>query len=200
MIKTLKLGPLQTNCYIFYDENSKEAIVIDPAYKDNEILDFISKNKLKVKFIYLTHCHFDHIGGVMWLKEELKLAVATYKEEEENLKDEEINMSKSFTGEIIKIVPDKLFFDNDEFTVGNYLFRVIHTPGHTSGSSSLYTDGNLFSGDTVFKNSFGRCDLPTGNLMEIRKSIDKLSNLPPNTVVYPGHGDTTIVGELSHLL
>ena len=89
---------------------------------------------------------------------------------------------------------DKVFFENDEIEVGNLNFKVIHTPGHTSGSSCLYGDGMLISGDTLFKGTYGRCDLPTGNIQDIVKSIKmKLYELPSNTVVYPGHGETTTI-------
>ena len=195
MIKTISVGMMPTNCYIIYDEKLKEALVIDPGCEEEEIIEFIEKNELKVKYIYLTHCHFDHVLGAKWLKDKLGGLIACLDKEEGNIKNEDITMGKSLLMKSITVNPDKLFFENDEIQVGDITFKVIHTPGHTSGSSCLYGDGVLISGDTLFKGTYGRCDLPTGNVSEIVKSIKtKLFELPNNTVVYPGHGETTTIG------
>lgn len=194
MIKQIKVGALHTNCYIIYDNG--EALVIDPGYIDEKISDFIDENKLKLKLIYLTHCHFDHMLGALWLKEKYGVNIACIDKEVENLNDADINLSLRMTGKKLTIECDKSFCENDVINVGNLSFRVIHTPGHTSGSSSLYGDGILISGDTLFSDCFGRCDLPTSNFSQILKSVsEKLYVLPKDTVVYPGHGDTTTIGD-----
>lgn len=194
MIKQIKVGALHTNCYIIYDNG--EALVIDPGYIDEKISKFIDENKLKVKLIYLTHCHFDHMLGALWLKEMYGVDIACIDKETENLNNADVNLSLRMTGKKIAIKCDKSFCENDVINVGNLSFRVIHTPGHTSGSSSLYGDGILISGDTLFSDCFGRCDLPTSNFGQILKSVsEKLYVLPRETVVYPGHGDTTTIGE-----
>jgi len=195
MIKTIPVGMMPTNCYVVYDETLKEALVIDPGDESEEIVKFIEENELKVKYIYLTHCHFDHILGANGLKNRLNVSIACLDKEEENIKDEAVTMGKTILLKEITLIPDKVFFENDEIQVGNLNFKVIHTPGHTSGSSCLYGDGMLISGDTLFKGTYGRCDLPTGNIYEIMKSIKiKLFALPDDTAVYPGHGETTIIG------
>lgn len=192
MIKQIKVGALHTNCYIIYDNG--EALVIDPGYIDEKISDFIDENKLKLKLIYLTHCHFDHMLGALWLKEKYGVNIACIDKEVENLNDADVNLSLRMTGKKLTIECDKSFCENDVINVGNLSFRVIHTPGHTSGSSSLYGDGILISGDTLFSDCFGRCDLPTSNFSQILKSVsEKLYVLPKETVVYPGHGDTTTI-------
>ena len=194
MIKQIKVGALSTNCYIVYDND--EAIVIDPGYIDERITDFIDENKLRVKLIYLTHCHFDHILGAKWLKEKYDADIACIDKEADNVNDERVNLSLQMTGERFTIKCDKVFFENDEIEVGRLNFKVIHTPGHTSGGSTLYGEGILISGDTLFSDCFGRCDLPTSNISQIIKSIkEKLYVLPPETIVYPGHGDSTTVGK-----
>lgn len=194
MIKQIKVGALHTNCYIIYDNG--EALVIDPGYIDEKISDFIDENKLKLKLIYLTHCHFDHMLGALWLKEKYGVNIACIDKEVENLNDADVNLSLRMTGRKLTIECDKSFCENDVIDVGNLSFRVIHTPGHTSGSSSLYGDGILISGDTLFSDCFGRCDLPTSNFSQILKSVsEKLYVLPKDTVVYPGHGDTTTIGD-----
>lgn len=194
MIKEIKVGALNTNCYIIYDNG--EAIVVDPGYIDGKISNFIDENGLKVKFIYLTHCHFDHILGAKWLREKYNAPIVCIDKEKDNINDENVNLSLMMLGEKFTIECDKVFFENDEISVGNLNFRVIHTPGHTSGGSSLYGEGILISGDTLFSDCFGRCDLPTSNMSHIIKSIkEKLYVLPSETIVYPGHGESTTIGE-----
>ena len=195
MIKTISVGIMATNCYVVYDDELKKALIVDPGEESHEVLDFIKENKLKVEYIYLTHCHFDHILGAKWLKEQLGAQIACLDKEESNIKNEDITMGKTLLQKAITLIPDKVFFENDEIQVGNLNFKVIHTPGHTSGSSCLYGDRILISGDTLFKDTYGRCDLPTGNLSEIIKSIKtKLFELPSSTIVYPGHGESTTIG------
>jgi len=200
MIKRIIVGVLQTNCYIVFDENTKEAMVVDPGYEDEEIINFIEKEELKVKYIYLTHCHFDHMEGAEWLKNKTKSEILLLETEEENIKDENINLSKPLTGHGFSVVCDKLLFENDEIEIGKYNFRIIHTPGHTSGSSCLYDGEILISGDTIFSDTYGRVDLPTGNQNAIIKSIkNKLLLLPSETVVYPGHGECTTIQKFSEI-
>ena len=196
MIKKISVGVMmQTNCYILYDEGTKEAIVIDPGYEDKDITDFICENGLKVNLIYLTHCHFDHIFGVDWLKKCINVPVVCLAEEKENLMNEDINLGKAIIQKAVMVTPDKVVADGDKIDVGNLKFKVLHTPGHTSGSSSLYGGGILISGDTLFKGTYGRCDLPTGSLYEMTKTLkEKIFKLPDNTVVYPGHGEITTIG------
>jgi len=196
MIKSISVGFMATNCYVIYDNDYKEAMIIDPGYESEEIVKFINENELRTKYIYLTHCHFDHIMGATWLKEQLEVPIACLDKEEENCKDENVTMGKDALSSLITVAPDKVFFENDEIQIGELNFKVIHTPGHTSGSSCLYGEGILISGDTLFKGTYGRCDLPTGNLSNIVKSIkNKLFELPSYTVVYPGHGEETTIGE-----
>ena len=200
MIKRIVVGVLSTNCYIIYDENTKEAMVVDPGYEDDEIVNFINSENLTVKYIYLTHCHFDHMEGAEWLRLKTKAPIIGLNNEEENFKSVDINLSKMITEHGFSINCDKLLFENDEIEVGKYTFRVIHTPGHTSGSSCLYSEKILISGDTMFLETYGRVDLPTGNQNDIIKSIkNKLLLLPPETVVYPGHGEETTIQKFSEL-
>lgn len=200
MIKTFMVGAIQTNCYVFFDEISKETMIVDPGYFEARICDFIDEQQLKPKCIYLTHCHFDHILGVKELKERYNIPVYASASEEMNLMNDAVNLSTYMAGECVKVHCDKVFFDNDEFEIGSTCFRVLETPGHTAGSSCLYADKMLFSGDTMFRDTYGRCDLPTGNEKQIVQSIKtKLLTLHGDTVVYPGHGETTTIAEFAEL-
>lgn len=187
-----------TNCYVVQDENSKETMVIDPAGDVEQIKELLDILQAKLKYIYLTHCHGDHIGGVKGLKKIYGGQIITERKDAENLLDSNINMSFYTNSQDITIQVDSRIDDQDLIHLGNLQFKVLHTPGHTSGSSCLYCEKEklLFSGDTLFRGAWGRTDLPTGNIEDIMNSITKkLMVLPDETIVYPGHGKSTMIRE-----
>lgn len=187
-----------TNCYIIQDEESKETMVIDPGGQPEKIINMLKILDAKLKYIYLTHCHIDHIGGVHLLQEKLGGKVLIHRNEAENLYDDNINLSSYIGSDEIKLEADSRVDDNDLIHIGKLEFRVIFTPGHTEGSSSLYCEKEkmLFSGDTLFRGTWGRTDLPTSCLEDIMDSItNKLIILPDDTIVYPGHGKSTMIKE-----
>lgn len=187
-----------TNCYIIYDEKSNEAIVLDPAGEVDKIDELLSVLQAKLKYIYLTHCHADHIGGVKELQNLKGGKILIHSEDYEGLKEPNINLSALMCNERLIIDADARVSDGDILHVGNLEFRVIHTPGHTKGGSSLYCESEkmIFAGDTLFKGMWGRTDLPTSNFNEIINSINnKLLVLPGDTIVYPGHGISTQIKE-----
>lgn len=197
ILKVLKVdgGFLEkTNCYIVQDENTKETMVIDPGgdvAKIIELLDILNSN---LKYIYLTHCHGDHIAGVKDLKEKKGGKILIHRYDAEGLYNPEINLREhiGLTPEYLEA--DSRVDDGDLIHIGDLEFRVIYTPGHTIGGSSLYCEKEklLFSGDTLFKGTWGRTDLPTSNFVDIMNSIEnKLLILPDDTIVYPGHGQPT---------
>ena len=187
-----------TNCYIVFDEDSKETMVIDPAGDVDEIIKMIEILKGNLKYIYLTHCHGDHIAGVSELKEKCGGKILIHRFDSEGLNNVNINLSKIIDLPPIELEADSRLDDNDLIHLGNLEFKVIHTPGHTKGSSSLYCEKEecLFSGDTLFRGTWGRTDLPTGSIEDIMQSITKkLLILPDETIVYPGHGKPTKIKE-----
>ena len=188
ILKELKINTFigePTNCYIIYDQESKETMCIDPA-GDVEKIEYMIKEILKgnLKYIYLTHCHGDHIGGVTELKQRCGGKILIQREDSKGLNDKYINLSG--------------IIDIPEIHLGNLEFKIIHTPGHTKGGSCVYCEKEkcLFSGDTIFSGTWGRTDLPTSSREEIMQSItEKILKLPDETIIYPGHGKPTKIGE-----
>ena len=187
-----------TNCYIVQDEKSKETMVIDPAGDVDKIIEMLDILHAKLKYIYLTHCHGDHIGGVKELKQRCGGQIVAQRLAAENLLNIDTNLTLYIGKEGLTIETDARVDDKDLIHLGDLEFRVIHTPGHTSGGSCLYSEEEklLFSGDTLFRGTWGRTDVPTGDFEAIISSITKkLMILPDETIVYPGHGKSTMIRE-----
>ncbi len=187
-----------TNCYIIQDEKTRETMVVDPAGDVDKIIEMLDILHAKLKYIYLTHCHGDHIGGVKELKQRYGGIVIVERSDAENLLDANKNLSYYITSQEITIEADSRVDDNDLLHLGELEFKVIHTPGHTSGGSCLYCEQEklLFSGDTLFRGAWGRTDVPTGDFCDIINSITKkLMILPDETIVYTGHGKSTMIKE-----
>lgn len=182
-----------TNCYIIADEESKEAMVIDPAGDVDNICNMLEILEAKLKYIYLTHCHADHIMGVVELKKRCGGKILIHRDDSEGLNNPDINLSPYIVSEEIELEADSILDDGDLIHLGNLEFKVIHTPGHTQGGTCLYCEKEkcLFSGDTLFRGTWGRTDLPTSSMEDIMNSITKkLMTLPDDIIVYPGHRKT----------
>jgi glyoxylase-like metal-dependent hydrolase (beta-lactamase superfamily II) len=193
----LPVGMLQCNCSIFGDEQSREAVVIDPGDNIDDVLAILSKHGLTVKAIVITHAHIDHIGGAAKLKAATGAAVHM-NQNDQGLYDR-MDVQASWLGmetpEITAI--DTPARDGDTLALGDATFHVLHTPGHTQGSISLWipAENKLIAGDTLFRDSIGRTDLPGGDGRQILRSIhEKLMPLPENAIVVPGHGGNTTIG------
>jgi len=186
-----------TNTYIIQDEETKETMVVDPGAEPEKIIEMLDILDAKLKYIYLTHCHGDHIGAVEELKEKKGGKIIIHRFDAEGLFNENLS-HRTYIGMDTSFETDSKLQDNDLIHLGNLEFRVIHTPGHTKGGSSLYCEkeGFVLTGDTLFRGTWGRTDLPSGSLQDIMDSIiDKLLVLPDDTIVYPGHGKTTMIKE-----
>ena len=195
IIETITTGICATNCYIFGDDSSKEVVIIDPADEADKIISIIEKNNYIVKYIIITHGHFDHILALKHIKQKYNVPVAIHKNDAEYLSNNSLNLSSNIPNiKLESIDADIILNDGDTLALGKYNVEVIHTPGHTHGGICIKADGVLFSGDTLFYNSIGRTDFPTGSFDKLEESIKKLYTLDDKIKVYPGHGGSTTIG------
>jgi len=195
-IGRIMLGVCQTNCYFVYEEGKQKALVFDPADKGDYIYNGLKDKGFSVEAILLTHGHFDHIWGLEALKELSGAKVYAWEEEREVCENASVNVSAD-TGRPCAVRADFYLKDGEEITLGGMSCRLIATPGHTKGSCCYYFEDDkiLISGDTLFRESVGRTDLPTGSMGTLVRSVkEKLLPLPEDVKVYPGHGDSTTIG------
>lgn len=186
------VGDIMTNCYLVW--SGKAAGVIDPGGPVGGIIDFIKEQGLVLKWIVNTHGHADHIAGNGMLRKEFNAPLYIHGGDREMLLEPAANLSVFMGMGITSPDADKLIKEGDLLNLESEALQVIETPGHTAGGISLYTKGLLFAGDTLFFESIGRTDLPGGDHQQLLKSIrEKLMTLPPETIVLPGHGETTTI-------
>ncbi len=194
-IGRMVLGVYATNCYFLYNEGSGDAVVVDPADKGDRIYEALKEKGFCVKGILLTHGHFDHIWGANALRKLSGAKIYALEAERQLCEDAGLNVSAQ-AGRAYTVTPDVYVKDGDELTVAGISCIVIATPGHTAGSCCYYFSdaGFLVCGDTIFLESVGRTDFPTGSSRELISSVkEKIFVLPENVQLYPGHGDSTTV-------
>lgn len=189
IVEKFKVGPLDTNCYLITDKNTKKSAIIDPGGISSELDAKINElGTENIEYILMTHGHFDHIRKAKRYQEltGAKLVIGT--KEAEFTKDRSLNLCR------VSLPPfevDVLVNDGDSLALGETKIKVIETPGHTIGGVCFISDNCLFSGDTIMKGTIGRYDLNTGNFEQIKNSISKILALPDDYKIYPGHGDST---------
>lgn len=202
MIRSVVLGPVQTNVYFIINDATKECVIADPADSPEVIIRLIKENGLIPAAVILTHGHYDHIAGIAGLleglKDEVQLPIYAAETEKRLLSDVELNHSLMSYGRGITVEADVFLKDGEEFEAAGIRFRCIHTPGHTEGSCCYLIEDMkaLISGDTLFEGSIGRTDLPTGSMSVMRQTLtDKIMPLEDDITVYPGHGGITTIGD-----
>ena len=190
-IEVQQVGQLMTNCYIVWDEHTKNAAVIDPGDDGAYLADCLKKNGLTLQYILLTHGHFDHIGGVYELKETCGADPKIY------MSHKDLHLEAVFHEAVLLDPADVIdWADGDTVTMDSITFRVLTTPGHTPGSVCLIADDGIFSGDTLFQGSCGRTDFPGGSWSDMCASLRRLYELKGNYTVLSGHtGSTTLERE-----
>lgn len=196
-IENFVLGPVGTNCYIVINEETKECFLVDMAACPPELVSHIKNSELTVKAVLLTHGHFDHIMGLDRFLEEFPAPVYACAAEKELLESAQLNSSSGMLGQPYTFHGAQYVKDGDLLDMAGMKIQVIQTPGHTIGGCCYYIadEQTLFSGDTLFRASIGRTDLPTGSMGALVRSVkEKILVLPDETRVYPGHMEETTVG------
>ncbi|MCR4409443.1 MAG: MBL fold metallo-hydrolase [Candidatus Saccharicenans sp.] len=190
------VGPLETNCYVYFCPETRECAVIDPGAEADQIFPLITHLNLKPVIILNTHGHVDHTGANVEIKDRYRAPIAMH-QDDLPLLEENIQLEFGLMlGAKPTPRPDRLLMDGDEVRVGQTSLKVIHTPGHSPGSVCFYTPGILFSGDTLFCGGVGRTDLPGGSWKDLIRSLrTRVLTYPEETVVLPGHGPRTTIGE-----
>lgn len=183
----LVVGDLQENCFILFDEN-KDAFIVDPGDSSKNIINAIEKNNLSIKFILLTHGHFDHVGAVAALKEKYNVPIYLSEKDKNFLEKPEEVRASAFGIQIEPAKVDYFVKDKDEIKFSQDIIKVIETPGHTIGSVCYLFKNLLFSGDTLFNGSIGRTDFPESDHNLMMESLKKLKNLDDDIFVLSGHG------------
>lgn len=194
----LPVGPLQCNCSVIGDETSREAIVIDPGDDVEDVLALVRKHHLQVKQIVITHAHIDHVGGAMKLRAATGAPILLNQHDHALLKMIDVQAAWIGVATPGKVQIDQNLRDADVVKAGSLAAQVLHTPGHTEGSVCLYfsAEKKLIAGDTLFAGSIGRTDLPGGSYEKILQSLhQRVLALPDETIVVPGHGPITTIGE-----
>jgi len=194
----LPVGPLACNCSVIGDEVTREAMVIDPGDNIDDVLALVAKHKLQVKQIVITHAHIDHVGGAMKLRARTGAPILLNENDYALLQMLDLQATWLGMASPGKVEIDQSLAQDDTLKAGPLTASVIHTPGHTEGSICLYfpQEKKLIAGDTLFAGSIGRTDLPGGSFKKIVDSLyEKILALPDDTVVVPGHGPSTTIGQ-----
>ncbi|MCH8004137.1 MAG: MBL fold metallo-hydrolase [Nanoarchaeota archaeon] len=174
IFEQIPVGQMQNFSYLIGDENSKEGAVVDPAWENSKILDIAKKHDLNIKFILITHSHYDHIDGVKSLVDATDATVYVHKDDMVEIKNRGIDKIKTID-------------ENDEINIGKIKIKVLHTPGHSPGSVCYLFNNKIITGDMLFVEAIGRVDLPGGDIEKMFNSLQKLKKLDDNIEVYPGH-------------
>lgn len=191
-VKGFKIGPFITNSYLFYDINTKKAIIFDVGGEDiDNLLKFLNDNELELSYIIITHGHADHIAGVDLLRKLTNAKVIVHKNDDEMLLDFTKNMSEWILGKKISLEADIFISDDVEMDLSGIKVKFYHTPGHTKGAMCVIIDKYLITGDTVFKDTIGRTDFYGGNYETILKSLVKIQGLGDDLIILPAHNETT---------
>lgn len=195
-LRGIVVGPVMTNCYFLKNKETGETIIVDPAAEADRICRTLERIEGHPAGILLTHGHYDHIMATNELRKKWDVPVYAARAEEEMLRDASLNLSASWEGVGYSVKADHLLEDGEVFEMAGFSIKMYHTPGHTEGSCCYYLEDEdvLISGDTIFCENCGRCDLPGGNFAKMQESLRKIiPHLPKEVRIYPGHGEETTI-------
>ena len=191
-VARINAGEFGSNCWLVIDEASGDALVIDPSPEIGAIKDAIEHRRARVKYILLTHSHFDHMTSCDTLRDLTGAPLALHEADAEGLVNSYINCSRVFMNSDLVFRPAELLLkEGDELEIGSEKLSLIHTPGHTKGSACFFIGDSMFSGDTLFDGGIGRSDLPGGSTLELLSSLDRIKSIPRDYLLYTGHGSVS---------
>ena len=195
IVTQITVGAFQENCYLVEDPGSNAVAIVDPGSEPERIMEAVEKSGRKPEAIWITHAHVDHIGAIASLKRKWDVPVWLHP------LDEPLYRVGGRQAQLYGIpyeeppAPDRQFVDGETVSLGKLELTVMHAPGHAPGHVVIHGHGNALVGDCLFAGSIGRTDLPFSNPSQLEASLKRIAALPPETVVHPGHGDTTTIGE-----
>ena len=194
-VETFTVGAFQENCYLIVDDRSRKAVIVDPGGEGERLVEAIEKSGAELEAIWITHAHVDHVGAIASIKRRWDVPVYLHPA------DRRLYEAASRQAEVYGVPfeepppPDREFADGQRLELGDAEFTVMHAPGHAPGHVVIYGQGMALVGDCLFAGSIGRTDLPFSNPPHLAESLKKIADLPPETVVYPGHGMETTIAE-----
>jgi glyoxylase-like metal-dependent hydrolase (beta-lactamase superfamily II) len=196
VVETFPAGPIETNAYLVFDENTNDALIIDAPFESVDLLTAAAAERgVKVGLIVITHAHWDHIGDSAAMKAAFGVPLATHRLCQAAL-EQPASPSMDLPLSIDPATVDRLIDEGDEVQLGSHTFQVLHLPGHEPGHTALYSEPDLvlLSGDVLFPNGHGRIDIPGASEAQMAASLSRLAGFPKNVTVYPGHGLPTTIG------
>jgi glyoxylase-like metal-dependent hydrolase (beta-lactamase superfamily II) len=194
-VKTFTVGAFQENCYLLIEENSQKAAIVDPGGEGDTLVREIELSRVTLEAIWITHAHVDHVGAIASVKERWNVPVYLHPA------DRRLYEAAGRQAEVYGVpfeeppAPDEELADGQTLKLGNTEMSVMHAPGHSPGHVVIHGNGIALVGDCLFAGSIGRTDLPMSNPQQLSESLKKIASLPPETIVYPGHGPDTTIGE-----
>jgi hydroxyacylglutathione hydrolase len=194
-VQTLTVGAFQENCYLVVDSRSGKAVIVDPGGEGERLVEAVDKSGATLEAVWITHAHVDHVGAIASIKQRWNVPVYLHP------LDRRLYEAAGRQAQVYGVQfeepppPDREFSDGQQLKVGDVALSVMHTPGHSPGHVVIHGDGIALVGDCLFAGSIGRTDLPFSDPPQLAASLEKISALPPETVVYPGHGMDTTIGE-----